>query len=307
MIGRVRKLLSLLTVAVVARVSGCADATVGQADRFTQAGVSMEPTVKGQVITVRAVGRDYSSQRGDIVLFHAEGGQWGDTTKPLLKRVISVGGETISCCDPKGRVYVNSTPLDEPYVVTDAPLTMPSPATLRSTLFRPYAGTSRHPVCHGRQPREVMTRGVLGRYQRHRCSPSCSPNRHRESTRGVPARVARTNGTFAIGCGAAELTVGAVPAGFPADFPPALSQRSPHHRPFGPPLLCSCGNAVAGRAHETFAAAGSDAPDRTVRTISETPNATNQAPNAVPPTSPAQSSTGTPGSVVETISVWLSR
>jgi signal peptidase I len=125
-----RRLLSLLVVAVVAGTSGCGGATApaapAAADRFTQGGVSMEPTVKpGQVITVRAVGRDYRPRRGDIVLFHGDGGQQGDTTASFLKRVIAVGGETIACCDPAGKVTIDGTPLVEPYVADDAPLDMP--------------------------------------------------------------------------------------------------------------------------------------------------------------------------------------
>ncbi|WP_443033335.1 signal peptidase I [Streptomyces sp. CS62] len=34
----------------------------------------------------------------------------------LIKRVIGVGGDTVACCDAKGRVTVNGAPLDEPYV-----------------------------------------------------------------------------------------------------------------------------------------------------------------------------------------------
>ncbi|MFJ1868454.1 signal peptidase I [Streptomyces sp. NPDC088097] len=34
----------------------------------------------------------------------------------LIKRVIGVGGDTVKCCDDRGRVTVNGTPLDEPYV-----------------------------------------------------------------------------------------------------------------------------------------------------------------------------------------------
>jgi signal peptidase I len=122
-----RKLLSLLVVGVVAGASGCGAAgAVGGADRFTQAGVSMEPTVKaGQVITVREVGREYKPRRGDIVLFHGGGGQWGDTTAPFLKRIIAVGGETVACCDVAGKVMIDGTPLAEPYVADDAPLGMP--------------------------------------------------------------------------------------------------------------------------------------------------------------------------------------
>lgn len=33
----------------------------------------------------------------------------------LVKRVIAVGGQTVRCCDPQGRVIVDDKPLDEPY------------------------------------------------------------------------------------------------------------------------------------------------------------------------------------------------
>jgi signal peptidase I len=116
----------------------------------------MEPTVKaGQVITVRAPGHEFMPRRGDIVLFHGGSGQWGDTTAPLLKRVIAVGGETIACCDSAGKVTINGRPLVEPYVANDAPLDVPpSPHACGPRRFGPVAvetGT----VCHGRQPRDV--------------------------------------------------------------------------------------------------------------------------------------------------------
>ncbi|GAA3570501.1 signal peptidase I [Amycolatopsis ultiminotia] len=34
----------------------------------------------------------------------------------FVKRVIAVGGQTVQCCDPQGRVIVDGKPLDEPYV-----------------------------------------------------------------------------------------------------------------------------------------------------------------------------------------------
>src|SRR5258705_2521939 len=112
-IGRVRKLLTLLVVTVVTGAGGCGGATaVGGGDRFTEGGGSMEQTVKaGQVIITRAVGSEYRPGRGDIVLFHPDGEQWGDSTGSFLKRVIAVGGETIACCDPAGKVMIDGTPL----------------------------------------------------------------------------------------------------------------------------------------------------------------------------------------------------
>lgn len=141
-IGRVSRLSALLVVAVLAGASGCGGATAAAgADRFTQGGVSMEPTVKaGQAITVRAVGRDYRPRRGDIVLFHPAGGRWGDTKAPFLKRVIAVGGETIACCDSAGQVTINGRPLVEPYVANDAPIDLPpNPDYCGSRRFGPVA------------------------------------------------------------------------------------------------------------------------------------------------------------------------
>ncbi len=77
---------------------------------------------------------DRSPERGDIVVF-ADPGGWLDsedisgpanplaramefvgffpTGGHLVKRVIAVGGDTVKCCDRKGRVRVNGEPLSE--------------------------------------------------------------------------------------------------------------------------------------------------------------------------------------------------
>ncbi len=75
-----------------------------------------------------------SPRRGDIVVFADPGGWLNDSDAPqprnpvakalevfglfptgghLVKRVIGVGGDTVECCDRRGRVSVNGTPLDE--------------------------------------------------------------------------------------------------------------------------------------------------------------------------------------------------
>lgn len=85
------------------------------------------------------------AERGDVVVFKDPGG-WlrGESARPprdpvgvkqvkqaltfigllpsadeqdLIKRVIGVGGDTVKCCDAKGRVSVNGYALDEPYVM----------------------------------------------------------------------------------------------------------------------------------------------------------------------------------------------
>jgi signal peptidase I len=140
------RLWLLLIVAVVAGTAGCGRAatdgdTGGRTDQFTQGGVSMEPTVKaGQVITVRTVKGGYSPKRGDIVLFHGDQAHWTDASSPFLKRVVAVGGETVACCDPAGKVTVNGAPLDEPYVAEDSPLELPAnPNSCEPRRFGPVA------------------------------------------------------------------------------------------------------------------------------------------------------------------------
>jgi signal peptidase I len=80
--------------------------------------------------------------RGDVVVFSDPGGWLGDappgptsvltrgleavglfpTGGHLVKRVIGVGGDRVRCCDDEGRVTVNGTPLEEPYLAPgDAP------------------------------------------------------------------------------------------------------------------------------------------------------------------------------------------
>ncbi|WP_037837874.1 signal peptidase I [Streptomyces albus] len=39
-----------------------------------------------------------------------------DDEQDLIKRVVAVGGDTVRCCDRQGRVTVNGTPLNEPYI-----------------------------------------------------------------------------------------------------------------------------------------------------------------------------------------------
>ncbi|GHF49385.1 hypothetical protein GCM10010218_33290 [Streptomyces mashuensis] len=108
---------------------------------------SMEETIRiGDRVVVDKLTPWFGSrpQRGDVVVFRDPGG-WliGEQAhtgrdpvvvrqgkqllafigllpsadeKDLIKRVIAVGGDTVACCDKGGRVTVNGTPLDEPYV-----------------------------------------------------------------------------------------------------------------------------------------------------------------------------------------------
>ena len=102
---------------------------------------SMEPgLIKNDRILVQKVSYWLGGEpeRGDVVVFEDPGG-WlsgpdsAGPTNPvakamakiglypegghLVKRVVGVGGDTITCCDKEGRISVNGEPLDEnPYI-----------------------------------------------------------------------------------------------------------------------------------------------------------------------------------------------
>ncbi|MGW5351644.1 signal peptidase I [Streptomyces sp. NPDC004031] len=78
---------------------------------------SMVPTVQpgDKVVAQKISGSDV--RRGDVVVFQDK--LWG--SQPLVKRVVGVGGDTVQCCDPQGRLLVNGTPVDETYLNGGAP------------------------------------------------------------------------------------------------------------------------------------------------------------------------------------------
>lgn len=107
---------------------------------------SMEKTLHGctgctndRVLVNRVVYRLHQPRPGDIVVFTAPAGwdvdgdasasgnfltrllnrPFGISNRPtLVKRVIAVGGQTVSCCDRRGDVVVDGHALHEPYVYT---------------------------------------------------------------------------------------------------------------------------------------------------------------------------------------------
>ncbi|GGR45026.1 signal peptidase I [Streptomyces netropsis] len=107
---------------------------------------SMEQTIRiGDRVLVDKLTPWFGSkpERGDVVVFKDPGG-WLDgepkagpdpvvikqgkqfltfigllpsaDEQDLIKRVVGVGGDTVKCCDKDGRVTVNGTPLNEPYL-----------------------------------------------------------------------------------------------------------------------------------------------------------------------------------------------
>ena len=107
---------------------------------------SMEQTIQiGDRVLVDKLTPWFGSEpeRGDVVVFKDPGG-WleadhkssadgpvmhgvktvftyigllpSENEQDLIKRVIGVGGDTVECCDEQGRMSVNGTPVDEPYL-----------------------------------------------------------------------------------------------------------------------------------------------------------------------------------------------
>lgn len=105
---------------------------------------SMENTlqVDDRVLVNKLVDKPDEVRRGDVVVFRDPGG-WLDRSgvvgpggvlglvrdalvfvglapavgeEDLIKRVVGVGGDTVECCDDRGRVSVNGVPLQEGYL-----------------------------------------------------------------------------------------------------------------------------------------------------------------------------------------------
>ncbi|WP_105973792.1 signal peptidase I [Streptomyces geranii] len=72
---------------------------------------SMSPTIVAgdRVLAQRIDGGEI--KRGDVVVFTQE--TWGDV--PLVKRVVAVGGDTVSCCTD-GKLVVNGKQIKESYI-----------------------------------------------------------------------------------------------------------------------------------------------------------------------------------------------
>ncbi|MFF8593140.1 signal peptidase I [Streptomyces sp. NPDC015220] len=73
---------------------------------------SMTPTIGmgDRVLAQRVDGGEV--RRGDVVVFRDK--SWV-ADAPVVKRVVAVGGDTVSCCT-KGRLTVNGKEIDEPYL-----------------------------------------------------------------------------------------------------------------------------------------------------------------------------------------------
>jgi len=121
--------------------------------------VSMENTllVGDRVLVSKLTPGPFELKHGDVVVF-ADSGKWlppsshesegairdgirsglmfvgllpADSDEHLIKRVIGLPGDKVVCCDAKGRVTVNGTALDEPYLYPgDSPSDQPFSITV---------------------------------------------------------------------------------------------------------------------------------------------------------------------------------
>jgi signal peptidase I len=76
---------------------------------------SMSPTLQvSDRVLVNKLSYDlHDVHRGDIIVFRTPPGGGDGAVKDLIKRVIGLPGDTVEARE--GKVYVNGTPLDEPY------------------------------------------------------------------------------------------------------------------------------------------------------------------------------------------------
>jgi signal peptidase I len=108
------------------------------AEPFSIPSGSMENTLKpGERVIVNKLAYRFGStpQRGDVIVFDgrgsfitAESADPDDSSgNDFVKRVIGVGGDTVTCCTGKGWVSVDGVPLDESAYLFpgDAPSTVP--------------------------------------------------------------------------------------------------------------------------------------------------------------------------------------
>lgn len=81
---------------------------------------SMQPTLRtGDRILVEKLSK-YSRgiQRGDVVVFDgADVWTAPSASDDFVKRVVAVGGDHVQCCTADGRLVVNGTAIDEPYLL----------------------------------------------------------------------------------------------------------------------------------------------------------------------------------------------
>ncbi|MEV8213465.1 signal peptidase I [Leifsonia sp. NPDC077715] len=120
---RIRRRIILGAVVVIAAFVATVLIQTFIVTPFTVPSVSMKDTLQvGDRIVVNRLSYAFSQvHRGDVVVFTDPGG-WlnaddptGTTGGYIVKRVIAVPGDRVSCCSTAGRVVVNGREIAEPY------------------------------------------------------------------------------------------------------------------------------------------------------------------------------------------------
>ncbi len=75
---------------------------------------AMSPTIGAEERVL--VRKGVEVERGDIAVFRAAWSQGNRADVLWIKRIIGVGGDTVTCCDEDGNVQVNGKSVREPYV-----------------------------------------------------------------------------------------------------------------------------------------------------------------------------------------------
>jgi signal peptidase I len=90
--------------------------------------VSMQDTVEeGQYVLVDKLTPDFDGyHRGDIIVFNPPPNAEVQAGKPYIKRIVGIAGDRITL--DQGKVLVNGTPLDEPYVFAAGGTAQPTTA-----------------------------------------------------------------------------------------------------------------------------------------------------------------------------------
>jgi signal peptidase I len=88
---------------------------------YTVVQSSMEPSFyQGYCIMVSKVAyHSTGPQRGDVIVFHPPPAAGDESSVPFIKRVIGLPGDTVEVRG--GTVSINGTPIDEPYILQEAP------------------------------------------------------------------------------------------------------------------------------------------------------------------------------------------
>ncbi len=156
--GALRDLLGTILPAVL--IALLIHAFLAQATRVY--GQSMEPNLHSdeRLVVEKISYRFHGPRRGDIVVLHDPAGG----PELLIKRVIGLPGERVTLAD--GRVYIDGTPLDEPY------LSQPTPGNSRTWLVPPLTvfvmgdnrSASRDSRVFGPVPLDQIIGRVLFRY-----------------------------------------------------------------------------------------------------------------------------------------------